>query len=269
MNLPISVPATTFIGHISASSLNTYLICPKQFWFRYIAGKQPEFRSVALPFGSAWGTTIQHWLVENNVSKLSARDLLEVFETEFHREMKDSEVDIVFDKNQTEELLLETARKMLGVLVEKVQPPDEVLGIETAFSVTLAHPDDPDEVIPVPLLGALDAVVVQGGAPVIWEFKSAARKYSPDQFEFMLQPTAYQLGAKVFGHEELPVDVIVTTKTAKPDVQVQRLKKNHRDRRQFYELADNVIRAVGAGVFPRCRGWQCSGCGYREDCAAR
>jgi CRISPR/Cas system-associated exonuclease Cas4 (RecB family) len=241
-------------------------MCPAQFRFRYIWKRAPSHKNVALPFGSAWGTTIAHYLVESSVSSLSASDLYSVFDADFQRELDESDVPVVYGKDESQESLTTTAHKMLDVFVRKVPVPEDVLGLEVAFSTFLRHPEDSEEELEVPIIGAFDAVVVVENKPVIWEFKSAARKYSEGQFEHMLQPAIYNVGARVFGYNELPVDVIVTTKTKTPDVQVERLKKNSRDERQLYDLAEHILRGVQAGVFPRNRGWQCGGCGYREEC---
>ena len=38
---------------ISKSQIQTYLICPRKFYFQYVMGAMPEFLPAALPFGSA------------------------------------------------------------------------------------------------------------------------------------------------------------------------------------------------------------------------
>lgn len=268
MNANITIPAGTLIGHLSASSLGTYLLCPKQFQLRYIRKAKPTHQGVALPFGSAWGNTLARWLEESTQqSPLDAAPLYSVFDEIFDGELDQAFVPVVFGKGETPESLKETAHRMLDVFVETVPPPDKVLGIEKAFAVVLTHPYDEDEELPMPLVGAFDALVEVEGQPVIWEFKSAARKYSDSQFHLeMIQPSAYAFAAKVFGLENPPVDVLVTTKTNSPDVQVQRLTRTTRDEVQLYELAEHVLRGVEAGVFPRNRSWACSTCGFREEC---
>jgi CRISPR/Cas system-associated exonuclease Cas4 (RecB family) len=36
---------------ISKSQIQTYLICPRKFWFQYVVGAMPEFLPASLPFG--------------------------------------------------------------------------------------------------------------------------------------------------------------------------------------------------------------------------
>ena len=38
---------------ISKSQIQTYLICPRKFWFQYVIGALPEFVPASVPFGRA------------------------------------------------------------------------------------------------------------------------------------------------------------------------------------------------------------------------
>lgn len=146
--------------------------------------------------------------------------------------------------------------------------PEAVLGIEVAFSVTLKHPRDPSEEIAVPLVGALDALVVENGEPVIWELKTSRKRYSATELEItMLQPTVYTVGARVLDVEDPEVAVIVATKAKQPAVQISRLRRYETDESELYELAQQVLRAVSAGVYPRNRGHACVTCAHRTECA--
>jgi hypothetical protein len=65
----------------------------------------------------------------------------------------------------------------------------------------------------VPLVGALDALVVENGKPVIWELKTSRKRYSAIELDLaMLQPTVYTVGARVLDVEDAEVVVIVATK---------------------------------------------------------
>lgn len=43
----------TSLLRISKSQIQTYLICPRKFYFQYVMGAMPEFLPAALPFGIA------------------------------------------------------------------------------------------------------------------------------------------------------------------------------------------------------------------------
>jgi len=63
------------------------------------------------------------------------------------------------------------------------------------------------------------------------------------------------------------VAVIVATKAKQPAVQISRLRRHETDEIELYELAQQVLRAVSAGVYPRNRGHACVTCAHRTECA--
>ena len=71
----------------------------------------------------------------------------------------------------------------------------------------------------MPLIGALDAVVLEGGRGAVWELKSSKKRYSQDQFEFDLQATAYGIAAREGGYDGVDLKFLITTKSKNPDVQ--------------------------------------------------
>ncbi len=269
MNANITIPAGTLIGHLSASSISQYLRCGKQFQLHRIRKAKPTHQSVALPFGSAWGNTLAKWLETSTpTSPLGAPEYYSAFDELFDHELDHAFAPVVFGKGETPEELKCIAHGMLDAFLETIPPPERVLGIEKAFCVVLAHPHDETEELAVPLVGAFDALVEVQGETVVWEFKSAKRRYTDSQFHLeMLQPSAYSYAGRVFDLDSVPVDVLVTTKSKKkPEVQVQRVTRTVQHEVQFYELAEHVLRGVEAGVFPRNRSWACDSCPFREEC---
>lgn len=130
----------------------------------------------------------------------------------------------------------------------------------------LAHPVT-GELLPVPLVGALDALVVEDGAETIWELKTGKRKWSADALDYDLQTTSYRIAARELGRgDDLALKLVLTTKATQPDVQVERLVRHRRDERELVETIFAVHRAVEAGVdFPN-RGWQCRTCAWAGAC---
>ena len=122
------------------------------------------------------------------------------------------------------------------------------------------------EVLDRPLIGSMDAIVIDQGKAAVWELKTAKRKWTADQFEFDPQLTAYRIGARSLGLDEAELKVLVTTKTLKPDVQVERIVRHDRDEVELIEQVFSVVRAVEAGLDHRLRGWACRGCAYAGVC---
>lgn len=155
--------------------------------------------------------------------------------------------------------------RMLDVFLAKVPLPDEVLGVELAFVLELAHPVT-GEVAPLPIIGAIDALVVEGGRPGVWELKTGKKKWSADALEYDPQMTAYSMAARELGHDNAELKLLVTTKTKNPDVQIERLVRHRADRQELDETALTVLHAVKQGIDYRVRGWACKTCAHAGVC---
>jgi CRISPR/Cas system-associated exonuclease Cas4 (RecB family) len=114
----------------------------------------------------------------------------------------------------------------------------------------------------------MDAIVEEDGHPVVLELKTGKRRWTADQLDYDLQPTAYGMAARALGHDGAGVKIVLTTKAKKPDVQVEQLVRHGRDERELVETVFAVARAVEAGVDYPARGWQCKTCPYAEACGS-
>jgi hypothetical protein len=154
---------------------------------------------------------------------------------------------------------------MLDAFTAKVPMPDEVLRIELPFSVELFDPST-GEALPAPLIGSVDAVVRENGRTALWELKSAKRRWSEDALMYDLQPTSYQVGLRSQGLDDVDLKLLVTTKSRRPDVQVERLHRGPDDENDLLATATSVVRAVQAGCDHPVRSWQCKTCEYSGVC---
>ena len=66
---------------ISKSQIQTYLICPRKFWFQYVVGAMPEFVPASLPFGRALHATVA--VFYRAVKETGAKPPLESVKREF------------------------------------------------------------------------------------------------------------------------------------------------------------------------------------------
>ena len=250
--------------HTSVSAVREYLTCARRYHFKYVRELQPSFKAAASAFGSAWHAVLGHWLTHEGVEH---QELEQYFCDDFKERLHHDRVPVLFDDDETEDRLLDTGIKMLRVFLARVPRPASVLGVEVAFSVELAHPKT-GELLSVPLIGALDAVVVDAGRKYIWEIKSAKRRWSGDQIEFDIQTTAYGIAARHLGHDHATPRLLIATKGAHPDVQLEDLVRHRPDEDELVELIFGVHAAVNAGVDYRLRGWHCRSCPYAEPCRA-
>lgn len=248
--------------HTSVSAIRTALACMRKYHLQYVLKIQPAFRSAALVFGSAWHETIGVWLTDANAPKEQLQQHLRDGLTARLR----GESNVLFDdEDEDEGSLVDMAVRMLDAFITLVPRPEKALAVEMAFELELAHPTT-GELLPVPLIGALDAVVLEGGRGAVWELKSSKKRYSQDQFEFDLQATTYGIAAREGGYDGVDLKFLITTKTKNPDVQRETVIRHRADEDELAEIAFGVHRAVEAGVDYPNRGWQCRVCPYAAVC---
>lgn len=259
------------ISHLSVSQLKEYLRCPRKYFFHYVDGAEPEFRSVALAFGSAWHHMLGEVLVRRptivSVEEAQAifRDAL-VIEVQGEGEDDNHDVPVLFDTDeQNLPAVIDRGVAMVEVFFDRVALPEEVLGVEVAFAIELTDPITGGD-LPAPLVGGIDALGWEDGRAVVWEFKTSAKRWSRDQLEYDIQPTAYKVAARSLGHADPLLRLTVATKGSKPDVQVEDLVRGRRDERELAEIAIGVMRSVRAGADHPVRGWACRSCQYAGAC---
>jgi hypothetical protein len=230
--------------HTSVSAIKEFITCPRKFTLHYIDKIQPAYRASALVLGTAWHETIGHWLNgATNVDELRAllRDGIDAG-------LRSNTMPVLFDdEGEDQGTMTDSAIRMLDIFLAKVPRPEMTVGVEVAFSLELSHPVT-GEVLPVPLVGAIDAIVLDRGKGAVWELKTSKKKWSADQLEFELQLTAYTVAARRLGYEGADLKLLVTTKTSMPDVQVERLVRCRRDEEELAVIAFGVLEAAAAGI---------------------
>jgi putative RecB family exonuclease len=264
--MTLSLADLRAIPHFSISQLKTFLQCPKKYAFQYIELAEPAFRSIALALGSAWHEAVgAHLLPLVKDEFLSREELQALFRDALTEEVNQDGPPVLFEDQEDLGQTVDLGLRMLDEFLLRVPRPDQVLDVERAFVLELAHPVT-GEIAPVPLIGAIDVIVVDDEKLEIWELKTGKRKWSADQLEYDAQPTAYSMAAKELGHDDPGLRLLLTTKTKAPDVQNERLVRHRADRRELAETALTVLRAVGAGTDYRVRGWGCKTCAYAGVC---
>ncbi len=255
--------------HTSISQLKTFIQCPRKYFIQYIKGALPAFRPLALVFGSAWHETIAEQLTRSRRDRQVPVDELRAHLRDgLVRGMDRDDVPVLFDEEEQDiGSVIDVAMRMLDVFLARVPLPEQVHGVEVPFRIKLVHPVT-EEVHPVPLVGAIDAVIEERGRPVVWELKTGKKRWSADQLDFDLQPTAYGMASRALGYKNARLTLLVTTKGKTPDVQVENLVRHRREELELVDTAFAVARAVNAGVDYPNRGWQCRTCPYAHACGA-
>jgi len=257
--------------HISVSSLGMYLRCPRKWRLHYVERAEASHRSIGLVFGHAWHELIANLLVQRQQGQpLVPSELHEYFSQALRRELESDGPPILFDDDEDEDALRTIGGRMLDAFLERVPLPDRVLHVELPFRLELFDPET-GEALPMPLIGAIDAVVESSRRRELWELKSGKKRWAQDAVLYDFQPTAYRMALRArSARRESTVDadlkLIVTTKAKTPDVQIERLVRGDDDERDLAETAASIIRAVRVGCFYPRRSFFCGTCEYADVC---
>ncbi len=236
---------------LSVSQINTFLLCPRLYRYRYIERREPERKSVNLAFGTAVHSTIGWWQ-EQRMSGANPTDeaLSAVYRADWACE---KDVDGFDAEGKDIEALGALGRDLVGLFVEHFEDdiPDEV---EKRLEVELPVNGG------VPFVGYLD-FVADG---VVGEIKTTARKSSPSNWSNQLSAYSYMY-LENFG--VMPkVQLVQLVKTKKPQLLVEELTVPFDEVAWFLEVAGEVDAAVDAGTFFPSPSWACKNCSYREAC---
>lgn len=255
--------------HLSVSALKMWLSCPRKFRLHYVDKAPASHRSIALVFGHAWHELIGKvlWL-HQRTRELDRNALREHFETALVEEIRSDGPPVLFEDGEDVPALVNTAMAMLEAFLATVSLPQRLLHVELPFRLELVDPET-GEVLPTPLIGAIDAVFDIAGSLELWELKSGKRRWSEDAVLFDFQPTAYRIAIRELmrGRRADPkLKLLVTTKAAKPDVQVEDLVRTRADERDLIETAASIHRATLSECFHPVRSWMCRQCEYADVC---
>ena len=221
---------------------------------------------MALPFGSAWHATIARALYDQGDGhQPDAGELKATFRHELDRELRQDGPPVLFEGEETEAVIVEIGGRMIQAFLEQVPRPDNVLGLEVPFSIEAYDPAT-GELLGVPIIGALDGVLEEHGGTVVLELKSGKKRWSDEKIAHDLQASVYRAGAKSRGIPEPEQRLVVTTKSERPQVQIERLVRTDDDELEVMDTAANVLRAIEAGVDHRIRSWRCASCPVAGAC---
>jgi len=252
--------------HLSVSALKLFLQCPRKYRIKYLDRHAPAFKPVALPFGTAFHDAVGMLLHRHGRGDPASREELhDHLRAVLHRQVHDNGTPVLFEDAEDEGQLVDRGMQMLDAFTAAVPLPQEVLRVELPFSVELFDPNT-GEALPMPLIGAVDAVARWNGRVELVELKTAKRRWSDDAVNFDLQPTAYRMGVRSQGLDDVDLRLVVVTKAARPDVQVERLRRGPDDEHDLLSTAASVVRAVQAGVDHPVRSWACKTCEFAGVC---
>jgi hypothetical protein len=254
--------------HTSVSAISCYVRCPAAYEHRYLLRTPPSHRPAALAFGSAVHSALAVFYehLRDHGEKPPVEQLHDTFSGRMDVEVADTSIPLKFDEGQDAGQQKDLGVAMLTAFHEQGLVPDgRVVGVEVPFSVDVADPET-GVVGEVPLVGAVDAIVVHGGRHLLLEHKTAAKRFTKDRLEYDFQPSAYVHASRSLGILRPGVAFQVLLKGRRPSVEVLPLVRTDAHVLEMLAAVTAVQRGIAAGVFFRNRGWACSDCGFGYRC---
>ncbi len=253
----------------SYSALSTYVsVCTLKYFFRYVANLEPERSFSRMYFGLAIHAGLEAayraWKPDEPAPVGVAK---KVFVEDLKIRLEDPLIE--FKKGETPEGLLTEGMAVLDVWAKEARY-EEVLTTESEFTVPLVHPGT-GEVFERELKGWFDLVVKdpETGEPVVVDFKTTARRFSPTKLDDDLQARIYGYAIRQLyelDRANLRLDVLVRNK--KPVFQRLEVSQSSEGDARLFELVRAAERGVEAGVFwPNDGSMYCSGCPFSQACA--
>ena len=246
----------------SASQLVSYAMCPRKYFFQYVAGAEPEFRSTALVLGSAIHSAIGWWFEERLAGRMPRVEQAEtILSADLAAEAAGTSVRW---KDSSPESLEADARRYLTLYLTRFGDL-EVARIEQPFEVDLEDPDT-GEVHGRPFKGFFDLTLTDER---VVEVKTSARGWSEFDLVRHLQIGGYAFvwNALHGGPCEVDVHTIVKLKR-EPRVEVYEIRRGEPATRWWIHAASAIEGAIAAGHFPPNPSPRCIECEFERACAA-
>lgn len=251
-----SLPETT-----SASQLQTYALCPRKYFFTYVLGLLPEWKSTALVLGSVVHSAVEWFFTEKIEGRTPHEDdVLEILGADVTALTIDESIRW---KDASPATLEDDARRYVRLyLAENVEM--EVAAVESPFRVPMADPDT-GEVRGRDMKGYFDFVLTKNHRVV--ELKTSARGWNEGDLARHLQVGAYAFAWNALhgGPSEVEVHVIVKLKR-EPRIERYVVERGEADTRWWLHAASEIEAAIEAGHFPPRPSPFCNECEYQKAC---
>jgi CRISPR/Cas system-associated exonuclease Cas4 (RecB family) len=254
---------------ITKSQLQTYLLCPRKFFYQYVIGQEWETVPVAMIFGRVMhqvAATFYKYVQECGV-KPDIEMLLAEFEMAWAVESSDPR--ITYGSEQTPETLAAQGKAMVRRFHADVVPR-KVEAIEHPFAVDIIDPDT-GKALEQKLVGIIDLIESdEDGTVLISELKTKAKKMSDGEAENQLDGLIYAYAMEQLGYRTTEagtlVRIDVLTKTKTPAFQQVFVTKEDGDYRKLARWVKAILEAIERESFYPQFGWACKGCPFYKAC---
>jgi CRISPR/Cas system-associated exonuclease Cas4 (RecB family) len=242
------------LDHLSPSSIRMYLMCPRQWWYRYVLGMKiaPDGGLVS---GIAFHNTAEACLK----AKIETGENTPVEEAEeiARDEAQHGLEDAVLLEDQSRGSVVDKTVRLTSAWAENALPESRPHSVEQEWELDLGS---------VRVIGRID-MIAEDGHVVDWKTTGKA----PPKPEALAANPQTGLYSAATGAETVEYVHIVDSKSKGPYVQSVEVPKElvTRSRELSQELAVDVAGACQSGYFPRnTNGWHCSArwCGFYSRC---
>jgi CRISPR/Cas system-associated exonuclease Cas4 (RecB family) len=254
---------------VTKSQIQTYLICPRKFYFQYVMGAMPEFLPASLPFGTALHAAVAVFYrsIKETGSKPEFELMLREFEIEWEKAVAGQRLS--FKGKTSIDSHLGLGKVLLQKFYEEVQPR-KVEAVEYPFAVTLSDPNT-GKLLDVSLVGINDLIESdKDGNLIIAELKISSKRYADSQGENQLDGLIYAYAMNQLGFRTTNIDTLirydVLVKTKSPAFQQIYFNKTPQDFGRLARWIQEVLQAIEHESFFPNFGWACQNCQFRKRC---
>lgn len=258
--------ALTGRDYLSYSAIRTYQQCPLQYYFRYVAGRQPEFTPATLLLGVGIHAAIEAFY-RNQLQggrEPHVSDLLDRFEAKWESE---ADRPIKFGKSESIESLRNLAERMLAAFLgsDGSKMDTTIIGVEQTTQLPIVS-DCPD------ILGRLDLVHCAHSALRITDFKTSRSRWNQASLQeaapqMLLYAQLAEPIAEELGCDRIEIEWIVLTKTRQPVVERYTPAPHAAQINRVNAMVQRVWRAIAAGHFyPSPAARNCASCPFWTAC---
>jgi len=252
---------------ISKSHIQTYLICPRKFYFQYVVALPWEFVPASLPFGTSLHEAVAFFYRGfKNGMKPEIEFVISVFERTWDEETKGRPIGFALSSKDSMRGL---GIALLRQFYEAIQPRN-IEAVELPFSVPLYDPDGGKK-LDYALVGKIDLIESDDeGNLIIAELKTSSKRYADSQAETQLDGLIYayaldQLGLRTDENRTLiRYDVLIKTKA--PAFQQVYFNKETGDYRRLARWIKEILQAIDRESFFPNFGWACKQCPFKNAC---
>ncbi len=252
--------------YLSASSIQTFLNCPRLFAFVYEEEAQPAHISSSLLLGSSIHVAASKlYEAIRDKKRIRKAEVAAVF-CDSLTALRDNNPPILFNKGETFASLMVQGLALIDCLVEKTPRDEKILEVDWEINVPLKNSAGKD--LGIPLKCILDKLVrFEDGKDCAVDLKTSSRKYTAERTENDLQACAYCYALAASnggGPQRFQWQVLL--KTAKPSMVFYETTVGPREFDRLWATAENVVRGMQAGSYAPIMSWRCKTCPFAEPC---